>query len=41
MVPTLRALPEYQKLLLTLRELGVDVVRIIEHLRVVFGLPPP
>jgi len=39
MVDTLQALPEYKKLLETLRETGVDVVRIIKHLRVLFGLP--
>jgi len=39
MVDTVRALPEYKKLLETLREGGVDMLRIIEHLRVLLGLP--
>jgi peroxiredoxin len=39
MVDTVRALPDYKKLLETLRETGIDVVLIIEHLRVLFGLP--
>ena len=38
MVETVRALPEYQKLFETLRELGVDVDRIIEQLRTLFGV---
>jgi len=37
-VDTLRALPEYQDLLQKLRDKGVDVDRIIELLRALFGL---
>ena len=36
MVNTVRAQPEYQKLLEELRQMGVDVKRIIEHLRPLF-----
>jgi hypothetical protein len=37
-VETLRALPEYQDLLQGLREKGIDVDKIIEILRALFGL---
>jgi len=43
MVDTVRALPEYKKLLEILREKVVDVDLIIKHLRELwelFGLPP-
>jgi len=39
MVDTVQVLPEYKKLLETLQEGGVDVLLIIEHLRVLLGLP--
>jgi hypothetical protein len=39
-VDTLRALPEYQKLLEKLQQFGVDVERIIEHLRPLITLLP-
>jgi len=39
LVHTVRALPEYKKLLETLREGGVDVLLVNEHLRVLLGLP--
>ena len=39
MVETVRARPEYQKLLETLREKGFEFDRIIERLRVLLGLP--
>jgi hypothetical protein len=38
MVDTWQGLPEYKKLLETLRETGVDVEHIIEHLRELLGL---
>jgi hypothetical protein len=38
-VDTLRAQPEYQRLLEALRAKGVDVDGIIEFLRSLFGLP--
>jgi hypothetical protein len=42
MVDTVRALPEYQKLIEILREMGVDVVLIFEHLKalVLYALLP-
>jgi len=38
MVDTLQALPEYKELLETLLKTDVDVVRIIEYLRVLLDL---
>jgi cobalamin biosynthesis Co2+ chelatase CbiK len=38
-VHTLQALPEYKKLLETLREMGVDVVHLIKYIRVIIGVP--
>jgi len=38
-VNTLRALPQYQQLLQTLRDKGIDVDEIIALLRALFGLP--
>jgi hypothetical protein len=38
-VDTLRALKEYQDLLESLRQKGVEVDKIIELLRALFGLP--
>jgi hypothetical protein len=40
MMDTVRAWPEYQELLQNLRQMGVDVDLIIEHLRAQFGLHP-
>jgi len=40
MVKIVQALPQYQRLLEILQEKGVDVERIIEHLRVIFYPPP-
>jgi len=40
MVDTVRAFPEYHKLLEILQQMGVVVDRIIKHLRVLFGLHP-
>ena len=37
---TVRSLPEYQKLLEILRQRGIDVEGIIEHLRAKFGPHP-
>jgi len=37
-VDSVRAWPEYKKLLESLRRKGVDVDRIIEHLSTLFGL---
>jgi len=40
MVNTVRAWPEYQKQLQNLRQMGVDVNRIIEHFRAQSGTHP-